>query len=325
MKNTQLQLEQKILAGALIICGLGAVALAFTLPTTSESAVAAAGKSAAELELTPLAALMERFSKPVVVTKPGENQPVFISRMIGYYPANGKIEPVDKTKELPGVGITPLWLLRYGLGIDDMSVRDADPDVDGFSNLEEYQGLTDPTDKLSRPPIITKLRVKKFTAIPFSLEFRGLTQGAENIFSYQLSFKGKSRLLKENDIIEGYRIGKYQKKEVEKFNEKTNSKEVIDVSELEVTFLKLNETLTLVLRKTQESDESTVDLVLQIPEVKVEPSTVKRGDNFKILGTEYQLVKAGPEGAVIRPAGENDPQKLIKVPMLGANVSTLSP
>jgi len=43
------------------------------------------------------------------------------------------------------------WFEKYRLHIEDADVLDQDPDNDGFTNLDEWQGKTDPTNKDSHP------------------------------------------------------------------------------------------------------------------------------------------------------------------------------
>ena len=48
------------------------------------------------------------------------------------------------------------WLETYGLPIADSDVLSQDPDADGFNNLDEWQGHTNPVDKNSHPEYLTK-------------------------------------------------------------------------------------------------------------------------------------------------------------------------
>jgi hypothetical protein len=63
------------------------------------------------------------------------------------------------------------WLEKFDLPIADGDVLTQDPDADGFSNLEEWQNNTKPTDKNSHPAFIAKLRMKSFIQEPFRLVF----------------------------------------------------------------------------------------------------------------------------------------------------------
>src|SRR6266446_6721467 len=63
------------------------------------------------------------------------------------------------------------WLEQFGLPIVDADVLEQDPDGDGFTNLEEWQGHTNPIEKSSHPDYLTKLKMKTFSEEPFRLIF----------------------------------------------------------------------------------------------------------------------------------------------------------
>src|ERR1700730_17415247 len=52
------------------------------------------------------------------------------------------------------------WLEQFGLPIADADVLDQDPDRDGFTNLDEWLGHTNPIDPKSHPDYLTKLKLK---------------------------------------------------------------------------------------------------------------------------------------------------------------------
>ena len=49
------------------------------------------------------------------------------------------------------------WFEKYGLPIEDADVLDQDPDKDGFTNLDEWQGGTDPTTERFAPGLHHKI------------------------------------------------------------------------------------------------------------------------------------------------------------------------
>ena len=57
------------------------------------------------------------------------------------------------------------WLIEHNLDITDPDVLNEDPDKDGFTNLDEWKGGTDPNDPKSHPAYITKLRLEKLSLI----------------------------------------------------------------------------------------------------------------------------------------------------------------
>ena len=79
-----------------------------------------------------------------------------------------------------------------------------DPDGDGFTNLEEWQSRTNPTDKNSHPPFIAKLKMKSFTREPFRLVFASRAGDTFTINSADL--KEPTQFLKIGDTIRGTRF-----------------------------------------------------------------------------------------------------------------------
>src|SRR5438128_12438032 len=63
------------------------------------------------------------------------------------------------------------WLEQFGLPIADADVLDQDPDGDGFTNLDEWLGHTNPIDRNSHPEYYTKLKLKSAVEEPFRLIF----------------------------------------------------------------------------------------------------------------------------------------------------------
>lgn len=67
------------------------------------------------------------------------------------------------------------WLIEHNLDMLAGNVLDQDPDGDGFTNLDEYNGKTDPNDPKSHPPYWTKLVLTRFQRIPFRLLYEAGT------------------------------------------------------------------------------------------------------------------------------------------------------
>ncbi len=90
--------------------------------------------------------------------------------------------PLFVGSDNPNVGIDPItadpihdpipntWWIQYRLdpGFGDSPARD--PDQDGFSNLEEFQAKTDPTDPKAHPALIAKLKYVTDDSLVWLLE-----------------------------------------------------------------------------------------------------------------------------------------------------------
>src|SRR5213592_4546874 len=82
------------------------------------------------------------------------------------------------------------WFEKYGLPIEEADVLDQDTDKDGFTNLDEWQGNSDPTNKDSHPDYVTKLHLVSATEEPFRYIFSsriGETFGINDIEQSELT------------------------------------------------------------------------------------------------------------------------------------------
>ena len=119
------------------------------------------------------------------------------------------------------------WFEKYGLPVEDADALEQDPDKDGFSNFDEWQGNTDPTKAESHPDYTTKLHVVSATEEPFAYIFASRTKDRFGINSVNES--EPTQFLKVGDVIRGteFKIMKFtEKKERNQYGMK------MDVSEL---------------------------------------------------------------------------------------------
>ena len=92
---------------------------------------------------------------------------------------------IDETWDSDSDGIPDEWEKRFSL--DPFSADDAtlDPDNDGFTNLEEFQGGTDPRSAASHPPRFAFLRVRSIDVEPFPYGFNGSKmKGADGEYKF---------------------------------------------------------------------------------------------------------------------------------------------
>ncbi len=163
--------------------------------------------------------------------------------------ANGLPATLQNTQVHPPVPND--WFEQFGLPIAEGDVLDQDPDGDGFTNLDEWQGSTNPTDKNSHPDYLTKLHLVSATEEPFRFIFSSRVGGTFAINTIDQS--ESTQFLKIGDTIHGTRF------KVVKFVEKHARNQYgtnLDVSELVLEYEETKEQLTLVKEKIATSPQS---------------------------------------------------------------------
>jgi hypothetical protein len=187
------------------------------------------------------------------------------------------------------------WLEQFALPIADADVLTQDPDADGFTNLEEWQNHTNPTDKNSHPAFIAKLKLKSFAQEPFKLVF---ASWVNDTFALNTSdLKEPTQFLKIGDAIHGTKF------KIVKFTEKHDTNKygtTGDVSELTLENRETHEQLALVKEKIMISPESVANFVYEWGERR--EFAVKKDQEFSLKPEEqikYKLIDVQPGKAVI--------------------------
>jgi hypothetical protein len=202
------------------------------------------------------------------------------------------------------------WLEEFGLPIADGDVLSQDPDADGFSNLEEWQNHTKPTDKNSHPAFIVKLKMKSFVQEPFRLVFASWVDETFAINTNDL--KEATQFLKLGDPIRGtkFRLLKFKERfEPNRYGTK------IDLSELILENQETREQLTLVKEKIMISPESVANFVYAWGGGR--EFAVKKDQEFSLKPEEqikYKLVDVQSAKAVI--VNTQKPSEAIEVGLL---------
>src|SRR6059058_3344447 len=207
--------------------------------------------------------------------------------------ANGLPATLQTTEVHPPVPNE--WLEQFGLPIAEADVLEQDPDNDGFNNLDEWAGHTNPTDGNSHPEYYTKLKLKSAKEEPFRLIFSSWMGDTYQINT--IDFNQPTQFLKVGDTIKGTRfeIAKFVKKyEPNKYG--TN----VDVSELTLEQEETKQQLTLVKERVAVSPESVATFVYTWGGRR--EFQVRKDQEFSLKPQEqikYKLIDVGPAKAVI--------------------------
>ena len=205
------------------------------------------------------------------------------------------------------------WLEQFNLPIADADVLEQDPDSDGFTNFDEWQGHTNPIDKNSHPDYLTKLKVKSSTEEPFQVMFSSSVGDTYAINTIDMS--QPTQFLKIGDTIAGTRF------KIVKFTPKYETNQYgtrVDASELTIEQEDTKEQLTLVKEKVAMSPESVVTFVYSWPATAVPREFEVRKDQELSLKPvdeiKYKLVDVQPDKAVI--VNTKVPNEPIEIGML---------
>ena len=187
------------------------------------------------------------------------------------------------------------WFEKYGLPIEDADALDQDPDNDGFTNLDEWQGGTDPIDKNSHPDYLTKLHLVTATEEPFPYVFSSRAGNKFGINSIDLN--EPTQFLKVGDIVRGtdFKIVNFTEKSARN-QYGTND----DVSELLLEHQQTHVQVTLVKEKVATSPQSVATFVYTWGGRR--EFEVRKDQEFSLKPKEeikYKLVDVQPDKAVI--------------------------
>lgn len=308
MKNAfDLRPEQWVLCGALVILGVVALLKAFTLPDIDPVTTGGGGSNPDEYDTAKIESISERWNTPPQINE--TDHKVYVSRLIVYIPSSQRIMPLSDDNEIKEMKVG--WLKKYNLSLEDPNIAISDPDQDGFSNKEEFDGQTDPKNIESHPDLLKKLCVKDYEFIAFNLEFKGYTPDpAEGGYSYLINLldvqRNRTRTVKEGDELNGYIIGAFELKEEERLNPRTQIVETIDVSTLEIINPTLSKSIFLTKNVPAKSDESKVEFDLKVPHVNIDKARVRIGETFNIQDRSFQVLEASENEALIRNTETND-------------------
>jgi hypothetical protein len=238
----------------------------------------------------------------------------FVSR--SYILAEGRlIDPIEGGEDLHPP-LANAWIIAHGLDYADSVIKEADPDGDGFTNLEEFEGRTDPNDAKSLPPAFTKLRLVEFTPIPFRLEFKGDPSGDGEEFQINLrDLKGQSRTQykKIGDLIDAgpdrppYKIVAYSKKEGP--NERGTT---TDLSELTVENTATGGKIVLTFNR-EANDPASVGVFHN--ELTGAELTLRKGEEFTLppdTSSKFKVVDISEASAQIQDLQTDAVLKVVK-------------
>ena len=188
------------------------------------------------------------------------------------------------------------WLEEFGLPITEADVLTQDADGDGFTNLDEWQGHTNPTESNSHPAYTFKLKLRSSAQEAFPLIFTSSVGDTYAINS--VDKRMPTQFLHVGELVAGtkYKITNYTEKyDVDKYGT------TIDVSELALEQVDTHDDVILVKEKRATSPESVANFLYTWNGAE-QMFAVKKDQEFSLKPHEeikYKLMEALADKAVI--------------------------
>lgn len=265
------------------------------------------------LDTKDIESAQQSLEKPNTWGFPSDNRSLFVSRSY-VVKDDGNMEELERNPLTAQDGtVVPFdWLSKYHLDNLNNQTLYEDADLDGFTNLDEFKGNTDPTDKNSHPAYWTKLRLAEFIKVKFRLVYQG--QPDDDTFQINTLDNGKpSQILKMGDTIEGtkYKIVNHEKKIV------TDPDSGIEHDNSELTIQSMDPAdggakVVLVKSKTIDSPDSYAKfsyLWHDATNPETPDFTVKKGQTFTIKpepDVTYKVIDITDKDAKIQNLKTND-------------------
>lgn len=266
----------------------------------------------------PLQAAAEEFQKPAAWTVPAAYHSLFVSTtlMVEHSPDGDKlVEPKTGSvvsDSLTGKPIPNQWFYDHNLSPFKKSVGLLDIDGDGFLNDDEFRAGTDPENKESHPPYITKLFFVKYIKIPFYFTFKSVNGDPKKpeTLEFQINTTAmgrRSEFLKLGELVppdKKFKLDKFEAKTIT-----TPSGTEVDVSELTLTNTETGVSIVLVLNKLTDSPDSIAQFQFLWPDpYKPKPISQRKSKDFDLppeKGVMYKVLDIDDTKAVIQlPSGE---------------------
>ncbi len=181
------------------------------------------------------------------------------------------------------------WEKENKLDQYDPSDADQDPDGDKFTNLQEFEGGTDPHDGTDFPPLIVLVEVVETRSVQFRMLFQGKVKMGDGKLKFQMNYAGRTYFVVLGQQIgdSGFKLGAYCEKSVMVFRESLGKEVKRDVSEVDLVRERDNKTVTLVFQQPRVRVEPRATLRLELDDLTFEDLEV--GDTIELRDGTYEV------------------------------------
>ncbi|MGI8605447.1 MAG: Amuc_1099 family pilus-like system protein [Verrucomicrobiales bacterium] len=228
-------------------------------------------------------------------------------------------EPFDMMADNAPPLRTPIenwWLVENDLNYTNIDVKIDDPDRDGFMNIDEWEGKTDPNSSLGKPTFETKLYFAERLQEPLTLRLSSFDAGTAAIGFITKAANGQEQ--RRNEYIKvgaSTKDGRFKLLDVKTETvERFGSPTTVPVAFLEDTLDRNRTPIRLEQGKMVEHPTFIAKIIYTLTN---ETFDLKEGDDFEVrkpVGKTLTLLEIHPDHVIIEhvPEGKPDSVKIKK-------------
>ncbi len=222
---------------------------------------------------------------------------LFVSSPVVKTAEGSEIALLDESAAPLRPPIANSWLYDYDLDLTRNDIAEQDTDGDGFSNLEEFEGKSNPRNRTDIPPFYSKLQYKECVKEPLSLKF-AIYNGGEIQLSRTEPKPAKSSFMKVGETFPVEPRFKVVKVEMRESKEGgiTDQKPVLIIEDAQ-----LKEAPPLEIKLGQTIERPKLSARIE-DDLSKKSFTLKEGDEFelpKMIGTKILVKKVTEESVII--------------------------
>jgi len=226
------------------------------------------------------------------------------------------IDMLDPQAEKIRPPVTNAWLMSNNLDYLNKGVLSQDPDGDGFSNLEEWNGKTEPRSADSHPPYVNKLSMVSRQQAEYILKFAARPDSETFQIIRLPSVKWPKR---DNFNMKVGEISEDKQFRIDSFEEKTAKNSIginVDASVLHITYLPKQKKVALIRNIPEKIPTYYVELDFSLDPFQGNDRFVKEGETFTIArdpDTKYRVIKVEENSATITYQPASGQEKTVEI------------